>query len=399
MVDKVLTDEEIETFKDRMFKVSDGIDLLIDQFVMSEQQYLFPRMMAAGDKFGIWVNSKQEILSNCIKANFLDCRLNAYARIPDRDIAEGYIVPNHLFSDIDKSNFINRKTGELKERELKNSVKSTRERIIETFNTEPTILYTGGGYHFYVVVSMPQLNRYADLMDICKPLGWEISREFLRFSEIYMTNSKNDSRHSDTLSMNSALLRIPFTLNSKYGTEDNEVKIIQKYKGIGTVPRWYLVKFKTYLVDKQQQYENKRIARLKAMHRVIEQRYNYEKVYGFNYNQHMLNRYAWIEKLLASPISENRYFCIWRIIAPYLVKIKQLTPEESERQIRQWLYQCNEIKRVINFEKKLKDGLMAAAGREYNPISFKTLEEKNKKHNGAYENVLMAICASAKILT
>lgn len=326
----MLTDEEIELFRNRMFKVSDGIDLLLDQFVVSEQQFLFPRVMAIGDKFGIRVNSKQEILSNCIRADFIDCRLNAYAKFQDRDIAEGYIIPNLLFGDIDKNNFINKSTGELKEHDLKNAVKMTRERILETFNSEPTILYTGGGYHFYLVISMSQLNRYSDLMDICKPLGWEIATQFLRFSEIFMTNSKNDTRHSDTLSMDSALLRIPFTFNSKYGPEDNEVKIIQKYKGVGQVPRWLLVKFKTYLVDKQQEHENKRISRQKAMDREIDRKNNYEMVYGFNYNEHMLNKYAWVEKLLLTPISENRYFCIWKIIAPYLVKIKQLSLEDSE---------------------------------------------------------------------
>lgn len=65
--------------------------------------------------------------------------------------------------------------------------------------------------------------------------------------------------------------------------------------------------------------------------------------------------------------------------------------------MRSWLLRCNELKRVVNLDKKLRDGLFSAG--EYNPISFKTLEEENKRHNGAFENVLMAICASARILT
>ncbi|MGZ5550643.1 MAG: hypothetical protein ACXW07_07765 [Nitrososphaeraceae archaeon] len=44
---------------------------------------------------------------------------------------------------------------------------------------------------------------------------------------------------------------------------------------------------------------------------------------------HLTIQYEWIEKLLETPIEDGRKYALWRILCPYLVNIKKMSPEES----------------------------------------------------------------------
>jgi hypothetical protein len=45
----------------------------------------------------------------------------------------------------------------------------------------------------------------------------------------------------------------------------------------------------------------------------------------------------WIEALLQLPLAEHRKYCIWRILTPYFVNVKQMSFEDSYNRIYQWL--------------------------------------------------------------
>ena len=85
---------------------------------------------------------------------------------------------------------------------------------------EPTVLWTGNGYHIYIVLDIRPL----ELIEELRELSDKPSEQFLRFAEIIFTNNKKDSQHNP--SFKSCLLRIPGTINSKNGSE---VKIIQRF--------------------------------------------------------------------------------------------------------------------------------------------------------------------------
>jgi hypothetical protein len=145
----------VSEFNKRIPKVLEGIDLLLSQYSAAGQQ-LFPRKMAIGDKFGITVNSKEDIFSECMKASFVDCRLNSYPVVSENDINYGLVAPTMLFADVDTNNVNIRKVKDDNERTIKikdekSFVKKVRdpikERIQLTFGVQPTILSTGGGEH------------------------------------------------------------------------------------------------------------------------------------------------------------------------------------------------------------------------------------------------------------
>lgn len=43
---------------------------------------------------------------------------------------------------------------------------------------------------------------------------------------------------------------------------------------------------------------------------------------------------------------DGRRYCVWRILAPYLVNVRKLSDEESYSVIISWLERCNMLKRL-----------------------------------------------------
>lgn len=377
---------DLSTFNDRMHKISLGIDLLLNQFAAANQK-LFPRKMAMGSQYGITVNSKEDIMSECLKAGFVDCRLNSYPVIVDSDIQAGLVSPNMLFADIDKPAKMSMRTFQTIREEV-------QERIVDAFGVEPTILWTGGGDHYYTVISTRPLKIDKELVSMCAAIGCNVepSREFLKFAEVYITDEARDPNHTNSLSFNSSLQRIPGTFNSKYidTYNDPEVKIVQSFKGVGEIPFWLIVKLKSRLTTMRAKLEQKRRIQQYTDRMISQGRYDYNNSNGNNSNDYRLQKYAWIETLLKTPIANNRYFVIWRIIGPYLRRIKGLGFRETEIIVREWLGKCNEMRKVESFETKVKGGLITANA--WDPLSMKTLIEYNNATKGEYDNILKVVC-------
>jgi hypothetical protein len=86
----------------------------------------------------------------------------------------------------------------------------------------------------------------------------------------------------------------------------------------------------------------------------------------------------WIKKLLTMSISDNRKYCIWRILAPYLVNIKNLPDEQARQIIREWLKKCNLVKR-ISFDEasRIRYDIQSARRKRFYPIRWEQLKIEN----------------------
>jgi Primase X len=96
---------------------------------------------------------------------------------------------------------------------------------------------------------------------------------------------------------------------------------------------------------------------------------------------------VWIETLLQIPLPKFRKYCVWRILAPYLINVKHLSFEESFDIIDKWLDKCNELE-TLDFDTntKVNDCLNGAVNKGYLPINFdnpmkepKTLKTDNRE--------------------
>jgi hypothetical protein len=326
--------------EERATKVKQGIRFILSHF--EERQQLFPRKMSTALSQGrqFIVYNEEQIISECIKANFIDCRLNAYPILSNDDIAAAIQAPNIIFVDIDIS-----KGFESQDEAITNInkiLKKTSSIIQKKLDDcKPTVLWTGNGYHIYIILNIRPLELITELAE----LSHKASEEFLRFAEFIFTNKKKDSCHNP--SFKSSLLRIPYTLNSKYiepttgiYIKDPEVKIIQEFDSLAipTINNEFLREFRLYLADKD--IINTKLECIKRSSQIN----TYHSYSLAKSNRRTIPAsYQWIERLIQTPIADYRKHTIHLVLSPFLIVIKGLSFEESYSIIKDWIVKCNRI--------------------------------------------------------
>ena len=378
--------QDVQT-KERLDKAKEGIDFILKLFEVAGQRQ-FPRKMTTHYSEGkmFTVNSKEEIIQSCVQSNFLDCRINAYPIHPDDDIDAGLVAPTIIFCDLDISLSYNDEVELLLQNTL-NKIKHTFDLSVDS--SPSAVIWTGGGYHIYLIMKTKPMLIYPELSKLCNPES-EVSKEFLRFCEKYFTDNKSDPNHNITFK--SSLLRIPGTLNYKrlnYEPDTAEVRVI--YEPIGEVGLTMKRGDRLFRSFTYWCMDFRRVQILKDNERkkVIRQQQQRIQRYPGLKKIDPPKKYWWVERLLERQIDRNRYFCTWKILAPYLVTIKQLSEEEAYDIIKEWLEWCSEVKPFENMDTKIKSGLEKAY--EFNPISLNTLRRLNVNAKGEYRNILNAI--------
>ena len=347
-------------------KIKNGLDFTLSHF----EEPLFPRMISTyksqiNKPYQFPVSSKEEITNAFADSNFVDCRINAYPCLTDYKDVPRY-KPDLLFIDLDRNDprFKNRI-----DRSFQNALYNTLKNIKEKLNGNPTILETGGGYHIYQPVYCPTaLENIIEFNNFDRP-----SEQFLRFAKDNLSNGKSDKQNNP--SFRSCLLRIPGSINSKYG---NKVRIVQKWNGHRPlISRDFIEEFRIYLIQKKIDLENKR-------HKMINER--------IKNNTHNINSsyYEWIDQLLLLkiPIEDFRKLVVDLVLAPYLINIKKLSYSDSYQIIKDWLDKCNDLKRLDNYrnfvEYRIPYALKNAMNKQIGPMSREKIKT-DTNYNELYQ--------------
>ena len=88
-------------------------------------------------------------------------------------------------------------------------------------NISPSVLWTGNGYHIYLPVSAFILELESIFAGFEEP-----SRQFIRWTEQFLTNNKADPCHSNSLSFRNCMVRVPGSFNSKLAVRNEKGKIV-----------------------------------------------------------------------------------------------------------------------------------------------------------------------------
>ncbi len=86
--------------------------------------------------------------------------------------------------------------------------------------------------------------------------------------------------------------------------------------------------------------------------------------------------YSWVEKLLSTPITDVRHRTVNLILAPYLVNVKGLSPEDASKIIIDYIERCKEL----NPNTKINEAYIRyqceyAKKKGLKPLSFKRAQE------------------------
>jgi hypothetical protein len=137
---------------------------------------------------------------------------------------------------------------------------------------------------------LEETDLFAKFLD---PTGKDLTTKFIQFAEDFLTNKKGDRQHRP--SINSCLVRIPGTINSKC---KQVVKVIQRWDSQRPAIQYLLRDFRRWLIDEQmkQRLIDSKGARTQTA------------------NPKMI---SWIEKLLHTPLDDYRKFAVWHILSPH----------------------------------------------------------------------------------
>ena len=341
-----------------------NLDYILNHF----QKPVFPRSISTKTTEGrqIVVYSRQEAIARFAQADFKDCRISAYS--PNATVNPSGIeqfqglrntTPRNLIViiDLDRLSFKS-------ERALQLALSRTLQKIKSTLDVEPTVLWSGNGYHIYLVleslVNLENVKQFSDLkID-------HVSLKFLRFAETFLSYGKSDKAHNTTVSFNNCMMRIPGSINSK---NNSEVEIIQQWNGISRPAINYLLAdFCGYLANEEAQNLLKIQKQKKVQIRKQRQRYNKQMHFS---NTHI----QWIEKLLQSPIANGRKYCIWRVLVPYMINRKHTSEEECKQIVKIWLDNCSKLERLnFSVNQKINDAIRRVG--EYGPVHPDKLKQE-----------------------
>jgi hypothetical protein len=321
----------------------------------SGQEFLYPRsIMTARTNGQVFVDSEDEMMKYFTEADFVDCRINGCPA--HNELERNQLYPSFIFIDLDLSLC---STCKYPIRKLDYILKQTLKKIQEEMNGQPTVLWTGGGYHIYQPIKIvtkdgekQPLETFHELQEFIPFVRNGLTTEFIRFAAKYFTNGKGDPKHNP--SVHSCLIRIPETVNSKH---NEKVKIIQKCDGVEATANPIVLPFLDYLM--QDKIEVEELMKKDT----TESKRNSKKI-------------SWIDKLLETPIPDHRYFCLWHILIPYLVTIKGLSHSEVISILTEWLDRCNQLNGVRwRYPQRIKEQLRYDKG--YPPISLENLKKEN----------------------
>ena len=299
-------------------KIESGLDFITSHF----EEPLFPRKISTfkSNNKQFLTRSRQEIIDSFLESDLVDYKINAYPSLVEYKGIQRY-KPDFLFIDLDKNNFKTDKSFELT---LYNTLKNIKNKL----NGYPTVLFTGGGYHIYQPVYIPTALEYiTEFSKFDRP-----SEQFLRFAKDFLSNGKADKQNNP--SFRSCLLRIPGSVNSKYNTK---VIIIQEWNRIRVpIALDLLEEFRIYSIQKK-------IDQIVKRQKIWKERSKNKKNIDVNANDEY---FAWIDKLLQTPIPDFRKLVIDLVLSPYLINVRKLSYEESYKIIKEWLDKCNDIKKT-----------------------------------------------------
>jgi hypothetical protein len=336
----------------------------------------YPRRIATYATEGkqMLVNNRGEALARFKQSNLLDCRISAYPYPVPEYKGVNRQTADFFLSDLDKKNF-------------KKSFEECMQITLQNFNNKlhganPTILWSGGGYHFLQPM-------YADVLLEMESVFMEFvepSRKLMQYAEKLVTDNKGDQCHCSTVSFNNCLIRIPGSYNSKYvqfndmGKVENispesEVKIVKRWDGCRPNIKWLLNGYWIYLIQERNNEALKTIQDEQKRLR-FESKYRISRIVWI---EQQISRIDWIESLYGKSLDDFRKYCIWRIFTPYFRNVKKLSRSDVFNLIMHWLDKCRSECRRLDFNPRQKINDSLDSVKNYLPVSKVRLKTENER--------------------
>jgi len=330
--------------------LQEGLNFILSHF----QGPVFPRTISTykTNNRQIEVFDIETAIGFFEEAKFIDCKINAYPTYTEYKGINRQ-APDFIFIDLDKSTFKTERTLKLA---LNKTLRNIKEKLDDN-NSNPTVLWTGNGYHIYQPIDAFVLEQEEVFSKFDKP-----SKTFLRFSEQYLSDYRSDPSHNP--SFKSCMIRVPGSYNSKcikegVTKEPSQVKIVQRWDGHRPKINLLLGSFYAYLADQKvkELQRQKQKSSTESSNSIIQ----------------------WIERLLQTPIEDYRKNAVSLILAPYLINKKKSSYADAFDIIEEWLSKCADLRPLdFNLNYRIKYDLNNAMKKGIPPMKYDTLKNRNR---------------------
>jgi len=289
-------------------------------YIMNHFESQFPRTIStlATQNRQVEVFSKEEALQYFKESDYVDCRISAFGQY---EIEKE--KPNLIFVDLDQ----------------KNALHEVLALFYKTIHGIPLVLNTGNGYAMIQPIQIKPMQK----ITLDEKLIFDVPKKFLLFAERYLTNSKCDMGNHPSLK--SCLIRIPETYNSKLldrkSKENSKVTIVSEWNRVRVDVK--NLPFMDYLRNQQR--------------RMMRRNLKYDNSY--------LSEIPYIENILKNKIIDGRKRIFALVLCPYLINVKKLSIEESEKILQDYFdgyisdysirYKLNEVMKKGIFPYSLKN--------------------------------------------
>ena len=182
-----------------IISIEQGLDFILSHF----QEPIFPRkIMTKKLGYQVEVFNKEETLQYFKSSNYEDCRINAYPPFTEYQGINRTPI-SFLMVDLDLKDFDRHEEEDSQKKGkavLERALNKTLEKIKETIGGgNPTVLWTGNGYHIYQPVSGFILEEYETFYKFTKYLDKDLTSMFIQFAEEYFTDYTADHLHNPTV--------------------------------------------------------------------------------------------------------------------------------------------------------------------------------------------------------
>ena len=169
--------KKIGQFEDKRFE--EGFKFILSHF--EHQIHVWPRTISTQltNRAQVTVYDERYALAKFKQSNLVDCRINGYPSYIEykRHVRQ---TPDFIFIDLDLENFVSFANWSSKQL-LDMALENTLWKIREVFgkDIQPTVLWTGNGYHIYMPIRPIPIPLESDIMfsKFQSP-----SKEFLKFA-------------------------------------------------------------------------------------------------------------------------------------------------------------------------------------------------------------------------
>jgi len=101
---------------------------------------------------------------------------------------------------------------------------------------------------------------------------------------------------------------------------------------------------------------------------------------------------SWIEQLLQHPVEDGRHRLLWHVLAPYLINVKKLSPDQAEKVLQEYFEKCNAVRSLepssYSFKRLIRYYLKSAEKHGYPPWRLETIERQDPQLAQTVKEVL-----------